>query len=190
MNNKNQDSTEDYIIMSKESMLEKLKVETEKVNKVLQYIPTDNITELSELIYTGVKLVCNKIGILLRNPNRNTNPGWKINLEGQIKKLWERAKLLRKVKHKNPTEKKRQQTSLTIQLEKINQKIFKKEEDYKGSGTGSNNINRTGHSKITNENSINRLRRVRKDKSETRRQRRNNFGSEIWKKKEYNRNAE
>ena len=32
----------------------------------------DNITELNKLIYAGAKLVSDKIGIPLRNLNRNT----------------------------------------------------------------------------------------------------------------------
>ena len=35
----------------------------------------DYITELDELIYAVVKLVSIKMGILLRNPNRNAKPG-------------------------------------------------------------------------------------------------------------------
>ena len=34
-----------------------------KINQVLTYISTNNITELNELIYGGAKLVCKKIGI-------------------------------------------------------------------------------------------------------------------------------
>ena len=81
-----------------ESRQEKVKLETEKVNKVLQHISTDNITKLNELIYAGAKLISNKIGILLRNPNRNTKPGLEMRLEGQMKKL-KQAKLQRMVKH-------------------------------------------------------------------------------------------
>ena len=42
----------------------KVKLKTEKVNKVLQLIPKDNITELNELICAGAKIVCNKINVL------------------------------------------------------------------------------------------------------------------------------
>ena len=38
-----------------------LKIETNKINHILPYIPTNNITELNELIYAGSKLVCEKI---------------------------------------------------------------------------------------------------------------------------------
>ena len=40
-----------------------VKEETNKVNQVLTYIPTNNITDLNELIYAGAKLVCENIEI-------------------------------------------------------------------------------------------------------------------------------
>ena len=49
----------------------KVKEETDKINRLLKYIPTDNITELNELIYAGGKQVCDKIGIPQKNENRN-----------------------------------------------------------------------------------------------------------------------
>ena len=55
-------------IMSEETIISSLKnqdwktvkVETEKINKSSTHISMNNITELSELIYAGVKLVCEK----------------------------------------------------------------------------------------------------------------------------------
>ena len=75
----------------------KVQVETEKVNKLLKYIPTDNITELNELIYAGAKLVSDKIETPQRNSNRNAKLGWEMRIEVQIKKLQQKAK------HRNPT---------------------------------------------------------------------------------------
>ena len=60
----------------------KVTIETEKVNKLLLNIPTGNITELNDLIYTRAKPVCDKIDIPIRNPNRNTKSGWENKLEG------------------------------------------------------------------------------------------------------------
>ena len=40
-----------------------LKIEINKINHILPYIPTNNITELNELIYAGAKLLCENIGI-------------------------------------------------------------------------------------------------------------------------------
>ena len=76
----------------------KIKVKSEKVNKLLKNISTDNITELNELIYAGEKLVSDKIGIPQKKPNRNTKVGWEMKLEGQIKKLRQQAKLQSKEK--------------------------------------------------------------------------------------------
>ena len=41
----------------------KVKVETEKVNRLFANIPTDNITELNEQIYAGENLVCDRVGV-------------------------------------------------------------------------------------------------------------------------------
>ena len=40
-----------------------VKTETKKINQVLTYMSTNNITELNELIYVGTKLVCEKIRV-------------------------------------------------------------------------------------------------------------------------------
>ena len=45
-----------------------LKIETNKINHILPYIPTNDITELNELIYAGAKIVCENIGI----PSKST----------------------------------------------------------------------------------------------------------------------
>ena len=39
--------------------------------KLLIDIPTDNITELNELIGSGAKLICDKIDAPLENPNKS-----------------------------------------------------------------------------------------------------------------------
>ena len=57
----------------------KAKEETEKANISLPNI--SNITEINELFYAGAKLVRDKIGVPLENPNKNTKPRWEIRLE-------------------------------------------------------------------------------------------------------------
>ena len=47
-----------------ERRLDKVKIETQKGNKLLPNIPTGNIIELD---YASATLVCNKIGIPQRN---------------------------------------------------------------------------------------------------------------------------
>ena len=37
-----------------------------------------------------------KIGVPKRNPYIITEPGWEIKLEGQVKKLWQEVKMLKK----------------------------------------------------------------------------------------------
>ena len=46
-----------------------------------------NITELKELIYAGAKLVCEKVGVPVKNTRRNSKPRWKIRLETQLRNL-------------------------------------------------------------------------------------------------------
>ena len=60
----------------------------------------DNITELKELIYTGMKLSWDKLCVPQRNPNRNIKLGWEIIPEGQAKKLWQLMKMLKRKKHR------------------------------------------------------------------------------------------
>ena len=50
-----------------------VKTETNKINQVLPYILTNNITELNELIYAGVKLICEKIWIPSKSTKKNQN---------------------------------------------------------------------------------------------------------------------
>ena len=47
-----------------------VKSETEKVNDFLTNIPTNDITELNDLIYAGAKLVCEKIEVPLKTTDR------------------------------------------------------------------------------------------------------------------------
>ena len=62
-----------------------LKIEMNKINHILPYIPTNNITALNELIYARAKLVCEKIGIPSKSTKKKSKPGWEIRLETQIK---------------------------------------------------------------------------------------------------------
>ena len=88
-----------------------LKIETEKINQILPYIPTNNITELNELIYAGAKLVCEKIGI----PSKSTK---------KMIKQKKDAEICGNRKEKATREK-------VIELEKINQKVLVNEERLK-----------------------------------------------------------
>ena len=107
-----------------------VKMETNIINQVLLYISTSNITELNELIYAGAKVVCEKIGILLKSTKKKSKPGWEIRLEMQIKNLRKQAKMIKQRKdagiRKNKKEKARQE-KITIRIEEINQKVLAKE---------------------------------------------------------------
>ena len=52
---------------------------------------TKRITELNELIDTGAKLICEKIGVPLKNTEKS-KPGWEIRLETQIRNLRQQGK--------------------------------------------------------------------------------------------------
>ena len=69
-----------------------VRAETNKVNQVLTYLSTNNMTELNELIYAGGKIVCEKIGILSKSTKEKSKPGWKFRLEIQIKNPRKQAK--------------------------------------------------------------------------------------------------
>ena len=52
-----------------------LKTETNKINQILPYISTNDITELNELIYAGETLVCEKIGIPSKRTKKQSRMG-------------------------------------------------------------------------------------------------------------------
>ena len=72
-----------------------VKAKTKKVNQVLTYISTNNITELNELIYAGVTLVCEKNGIPSKSTKEKSKPRWEFRLETQIKNLRKQAKMIK-----------------------------------------------------------------------------------------------
>ena len=73
-----------------------LEIETNKINHILPYIPTNNINKLNGLIYAGAKLVCGKIGITSKNTKELSKPGWEIRLETQIKNLQKQTRMIKK----------------------------------------------------------------------------------------------
>ena len=106
-----------------------LKTETNKINHILPNQSTNNTTELSELIYAGMKLVCEKIGITSISTKKQSEPGREIRLEMQIKNQQKQAKM---VKQKDPgiygrRMEKTTREKITVQLEEINQKVLAKE---------------------------------------------------------------
>ena len=102
-----------------------VKVDNKKVNK---------ITEIKELIDAGTKLVSDKMGNDLWNPNSNTKLGWEIWLERQVKRLQQQTKMLKKVKHAGICSEKKNQTSLPRRLEQINQNILTEKTARRGQG--------------------------------------------------------
>ena len=66
-----------------------LKKKTNKIDHILPYLLTNNITELNELIYAGAKLVSEKNWITSKRTKKHR-------LEMQIKKIRKQARLMRK----------------------------------------------------------------------------------------------
>ena len=71
-----------------------VKSKTEKVNDLLTNISTNDVNELNDSIYTGAKLVYEKIRGPLKTTIRKSKPGWEHRLESQIKRL-QQARILR-----------------------------------------------------------------------------------------------
>ena len=76
-----------------------VKAEMNKVNQVLTYIPTNNITDLNELIYAGAKLVCENVWIPLKNMKEKSKSGWEFRLETQIENLRKQLKVVKQKKN-------------------------------------------------------------------------------------------
>ena len=86
--------------------------------------------ELNELIYAGAKLVSIKVGVPLKNTNRNSKPWWKIWLETETRNLQQQAKFLRKRKNTRIClDKKKNAVYIkqTLQFEEMIQKVLEKE---------------------------------------------------------------
>ena len=63
MNAENMSEKKKRIVSSQELRLKKIvTAETEKINNLLANIPTNNTTELNDLIFAGVKLIRGNIG--------------------------------------------------------------------------------------------------------------------------------
>ena len=99
-----------------------LKIETEKINHILPYIPTNNTIELNELIYARTKLVCEKIGIPSKSTKKQSKTGWEIRLKTQIK-IRRQARIMRVAEISGKKEE-AIWGKITVQLEEINQKVL------------------------------------------------------------------
>ena len=95
------------------------------------YIPTNNITELNELIYAGAKLVCEKLGISSKSTKKTVKTGMENSTGNANNKTMKISQ--NDLKKKGGTEiswtKKEQATQekIIVQLEEINQKVLAKE---------------------------------------------------------------
>ena len=79
-----------------------------------------------------MKLVCEKLGSPSKSPKKESKPGWEIRLGTQIENLRKQAKTIKQKKYAGILNKKEKATreKITVQLEKINQKVIAKEERF------------------------------------------------------------
>ena len=75
-----------------------VKAENGRINKSLTQFTTNNTSELNELIYAGVKLVCAKNGVPRKNMDINLKSELEIRLEIHIRNLQKQAKILKQKK--------------------------------------------------------------------------------------------
>ena len=152
-----------------------VKAETNKVNQVLTYIPTNNITNLNELIYAGAKLVCENIGIPSKNTKAKSKPGWEFRLETQIENLWKQLKVVKQKKNAEINRKeKTTQEKLTVQLEEIHQKVLAREGRLKRYRQRVKQYRQNRVSRTMKENSINYWEGIRIKHSNSRMRKKQN----------------
>ena len=81
-------SGKNYLTIAKKPRLEKSQGRNWKKKKlIINTYLNEQHHRIKKLIYAGVKLVCAKIGVPLKNTIRNSKPGWEIQLETQIRNL-------------------------------------------------------------------------------------------------------
>ena len=100
-NKDNHNWRKECIFVTKKSWLKTVKLESEKVNKLLKNIPTDYLTKLNNLIYARTKVFSDKLDKQIRNEKSRK----KLKLDGKwdwrnkYKNLRWDEKVVRKTKH-------------------------------------------------------------------------------------------
>ena len=95
-----------------------LKTETNRINQMLPYISTNNISELNDLMYAGAKLGCEK----KKRTKKQSKPGCEVRLETQIKNLRKQAQKRKILEYVGRKWKRQHEKKITVQLEEINRK--------------------------------------------------------------------
>ena len=81
-------------IMFKKVDKNTLKVQTDRVNEVIRYFKSKNITETNDLIKAASVWIAEQIGLKKRDYREKNEPRWKRRIEGDIKKLRQDVNLL------------------------------------------------------------------------------------------------
>ena len=114
----------------------KLNIEVQRINKLLQNIQIDDLTKMNELIYAGAVFIAEKFN-MFEEKTKKSKPAWELRLEQQIKQLkqdYSRMKALNenkavKRKHVDRLERKYRfdQKGKSTVLETIRQRMIAKE---------------------------------------------------------------
>lgn len=75
-----------------------LKPTTAKVNRVIEFIETKNITQTNNLIKAAGVWVADQLGLKKYEGGKKTDPWWKRRIEGDIKQLRKDINILERVK--------------------------------------------------------------------------------------------
>ena len=125
-----------------------MKVETKKVNELLNNITTGNIIELKELIYIGSELVCDKYVNLVGNPNKNTKQMGKLTRRTGRETVATGESAEEEKPHENMLEwkdqNKRVDKSYNTTWQHKSKRYHQKNKDSEDTGRCSNNKNKTG----------------------------------------------
>ena len=107
-----------------------IKAETTKINQILPYTSTNNITELNYLIYAGAKLVSGKIGVPLKKHKETVKTRMGRSTGNPDEKHLRKQAQMVKQKDSGICGKRMEKTTrekITVQLEEINLKFLAKE---------------------------------------------------------------
>ena len=76
-----------YGIMFKKVNKKVLKVQTDRINELINYLNNKSITETNDLIRAGSVWVAGRIGLKKAEHKKKNEPRWKRRIEGDIKRL-------------------------------------------------------------------------------------------------------
>ena len=121
---------ENHIALSQKPRLRKFKSEIEKVNGLLTNIPTNDITELNDLIYAGAKLAKNSVSLSDHRQKVKARMGTQTRITDKTTNYDKQATILKRhIKiYSDETETEKEQER-KINLRRQSKRYWRKEED-------------------------------------------------------------